>query len=132
MSVQKAKGMQAPGAQITREVGTQSVAVASGGNLSSPFNMSDFAMLGILTPSGLAGSIVYFQASAIEASSGFRDLYDDNGTRISISTAPNRAIGVASNAGPLAPWQFVRLVFGPTGSLNNQPDAMALTILAKG
>jgi hypothetical protein len=103
-----------------------SAAIASSGNLSSSVHIGDNIILAVVVPANWTTATVTFQGSI--DNSTFYNLNDDTGTEVSVTVAAGESSQVPD---PLifAPWNYIKVRSGASGSEVNQP---ALTVLLLG
>lgn len=108
---------------VLRGSSTATLLIASGLNLSNYVELRRHALLMIHTPSGIAGSLMTFQAQNPAGAANV--VYDDLGLEVQVVYGASRAVGV-DVTGALAAARWLALRTGPTGSLNNQTDNMVI------
>ncbi len=95
-----------------RKPATLDAIIPNSGTTSPALHLRDYVLVGIIVPAGLTSVTMTFTASDLIGGS-YVPVYDSDGNQVSLVTAPSRAIGLsAAEADALAPFQFVKLVFG--------------------
>jgi len=92
------------------------VTIANGGTTSEAIRMDSYAFGGLILPGTLTSTACTFTVCNT-AGGTFVPLADATGAHISITVAASHAIAITGTAGEaLAPWAFIKLVFGSAES----------------
>lgn len=102
--------------------------IANGASLSDEIDLGGSSMQTILMPAVWTAASLTFQIA--EASGGtWRNVYDDSGTEVAVTTAASRAIPMPAE---LAGARFIKIRSGTSGTPVNQGGARSLVVLLKG
>jgi hypothetical protein len=104
--------------------------IAAGASLSQAMDMEGTAILGLIVPAGWTTANFTFQGSHDKES--WYNIYDDDGTEVTVVAAASRAISVDLAAGKLAPWRYLKIRSGTSGVPVNQSVAMVISFVCKG
>ena len=105
--------------------------IANGQSLSGVIDLEGRTMVGIIMPAAWTAASLTFQACATQTGT-YSDLYDDSGIEVAVQAAAARAIAVDLAALKLAPWRYLRIRSGTSGTPVNQGAERILTLVVKG
>ncbi len=114
-----------------RKAATATATIADGQSLSGEVDLGGHALVGLVIPSGwqTATSITFQVASATGGT--FVNLYDDAGNEVTVTVAASRGVGCDAVAGALAPWRFIKVRSGTSGSAVAQAGGDTITLVLK-
>jgi hypothetical protein len=114
---------------LTRSTAT----IKNGESVSNAIRIKYAKYVGLLTPSAWTAADIAFQVS--HDGSTFVDLYDDSGSRVTVTAAASRAIALDLAALSLSMWDFVKLESVSTSDSDtavNQGAERTITVVSKG
>ena len=91
------------------------VTIADLASLSGEVDLEGAVLVGIAMPAAWTAANLTFQAASATGGT-FQDVYDDAGGEVTVIAAVSRAIGVDVAAGALAPFRYIKVRSGTTGT----------------
>lgn len=104
--------------------------IANGASLSGEVDLEGYSLVGIIMPAAWTAADLTFQA-ATTTEGTFCDVYDNSGVEVSTDADASRAIGTDGVALALAPFRFVKLRSGTTGTPVNQGAERTISLVLK-
>ncbi len=99
-------------------------------SLSDAVDLADSQLHGIIMPAAWDAANLTFQVSnAIDGT--YVNLYDDAGNETTVTAAAGRAIAIDVAALQLAPWRYLRVRSGTSGTAVAQAAERTLTLIGK-
>jgi hypothetical protein len=110
------------------EVANQDVTIASGASLSGAARLPNgHCLVGIVMPAAWTAANLTFQAS--EDGAAYANLYDKNGTEITVTAAASRYIELSPSDWCAVP--FLKVRSGTAASAVNQAAARTITLVTR-
>lgn len=104
--------------------------VAGGASLSGEIDLKGCTMYGLIMPVAWTAANLTFQVSNVSGGT-FQDLYDDVGVEVTVTAAASRSIALDFAALKMAPWRYIKIRSGTSGSPVAQGAERAITIVGK-
>lgn len=102
--------------------------VASGASLSGAVTLGGYRLAGVVMPADWTAANLTFQGS--HDGTTYWNVYDDAGSEVSVTAAEDRDIGIRANVAlALAPWRFLKVRSGTSGTPVNQAADRTLTLI---
>lgn len=111
-------------------VGPFTIANGDATGLSGAREIGANALTGIWMPAAFTGTTLTFMVSTALAGT-YQNLYDDAGTEVSVAVAAGRAVSVDAASGKLAPWRFLKIRSGSSGSPTTEGGARTIYLVTK-
>lgn len=116
---------------IARQTGTATATIGAAASLSDEVDLAGFPLVGVIMPAAWTAANLTFQVAS--ASGGtFVDLYDDAGNEVEVNAAASRGLAGGQWLEKLAPWRFVKVRSGTTGTPVAQGAERVITLALKG
>lgn len=122
------------GAPVIKAFGASDIltaTIAKDEALSGSINIGGARYLAIVMPSNWTAADLTFQAAA-HSGDTFKDVYEDDGTEVSITAAADRVIVINNKKDALLPFAYIKIRSGTTGVPVTQGDDRSFTILCEG
>ena len=105
--------------------------IANNGSLSGVCDLTTMRSIGIIMPAAWTAADLTFQVCDT-AGGTFVNLYDSNGTEVDIAAAASKAYTLsAAMTRLIAPWRYIKVRSGTSGTPVNQGAQRLITIVGK-
>lgn len=118
------------GQLVEGRIEVKSATIANGASLSGSVEIGSAKHIGIVMPSAWTTADLTFQVSY--DGTNWQNLYNDSGVEVEVPAAASRNISLDVAALSLAPWQYLKIRSGTSGTAVTQGAARTLYVVCKG
>ncbi len=108
----------------------QTAVIANGESLSGELDLKGCNLFGLIMPTAWTTANLTFQVSNVSGGT-FQNLYDDGGNEVTVAAAASRNIAIDISALKIAPWRYLKIRSGTSGTAVNQGAARTITLVGK-
>lgn len=109
---------------------THTATIANNTAVSDAVSIAGAHYIGLVMPATWTGANLTFQTSHDGVT--YQNLYDDDGVEVTVQAAASRNIGIKTAALALAPWRYLKIRSGTSGTPVNQGGERTITAVLKG